>query len=199
MTLVYPYSGIDFSVLTNHKLTNIHTFNFIDNLAGKTNWDRFINYYFYDILSFMMNKLEWKMSSKNKEKCIYKKNDKTFIYWTCEPEYINYLEYDYIYLKKEMDLDIKNKQIYTTSFLADKMNIYEYKQIPKFTGNHMYNNLIAKEFNWNSNEWDQFDDLLGDNSSSSNNNNNDEFYVNEIDENGETFEYDMSGKFVYTN
>lgn len=191
MTLVYPYSGIDFSVLTNPKFTNIHTFNFIDNLVGKTNWERFINYYFYDILSFMMNKLEWKFQSKNKEKCIYKKNDKTFIYWTCEPEYVNYLEYDYIYLKKEMDIDIKNKQIYTTTFLADKMNIYEYKQIPEFTGNNVYNNLIATEFNWKSNEWNQVNELLDDNTN--------ELCVNEIDDNIEAFEYDMSGKIVYTN
>lgn len=192
MTLVYPYSAIDFSVLTNPKFMNIHTFNFIDNIDGKTNWDKFINYYFHDILSFMMDKLEWKFESKDKEKCIYRKNNKKFVYWTCEPEYINYLEYDYIYLKKQMDIDIKNKQIYTTTFLADKMNIYEYKQIPEFTGKHVYNNLIAKEFNWNKNEWDQIEELLD--------NKTDEFYVNEFDDNNtniESFEYDMSGKIVY--
>jgi hypothetical protein len=192
MALIYPYASIDFDVLNNCKFSNVHTFNFIDNLTENNEWGRFINYYFYDILSFMMNQLNWKFISQDKEKCIYSKGTKKFIYWTCEPEYAINLDYDYIYLKRPMNLDFINKKIYTTNKIATDLDIYEYTKIPNITGKNIYKEKIAQKFVWNKNDWPK------DNNIDYNSEEKDLQHVDEIesDYTDKTFEYDISGKMI---
>lgn len=194
-SLVYPNCGIDFVPLTSSKFSNVNIFNFVDNLSSdSTPWERFVNYYFREILEYMMNHLGWTFLSTDQEKTVYTKNEKKMVYWTCQPEFANELQYDLIYITKPIELNVKNKKIFATEKTAQKMDLEDYTKIPTVTGYNVYLDLVAKRFNWNANDWPQ---IKGKKSSFETNLDNEMESLCSQEAIEESFEYDMSGRLVF--